>query len=98
MRDLQRGFCRGQALLERLEAGSLDLFHMEDLFEPGTHAVGGDFARMRDEDPESWERAVAADSGHAAAHEELALYYAAKGDAARAARHRDAYRSLTAPR
>jgi tetratricopeptide (TPR) repeat protein len=39
-----------------------------------------------------WERTVAADPGHRAAHEELAVYYEAKGDSARAARHLDAAR------
>ncbi len=48
------------------------------------------FSNRIDDAAPWWERAVAADPGHTAAHEELAAYYAAKGDAARAARHRDA--------
>ncbi len=48
------------------------------------------FSNRIDDAAPWWERAVAADPGHTAAHEELAAYYAAKGDAARAARHREA--------
>ena len=48
------------------------------------------FSNRIDDAAPWWERAVAVDPRHLAAHEELAAYYAAKGDAARAARHRDA--------
>jgi len=52
------------------------------------------FSNRVDEAASWWQRAVAADPRHLAAHEELAAYYAAKGDAARAARHRDAARGV----
>jgi tetratricopeptide (TPR) repeat protein len=45
-----------------------------------------------DEAAQWWERTIAADPSHDGAHEELAQYYEAKGDTARAARHRDAIR------
>jgi hypothetical protein len=45
-----------------------------------------------DEAADWWERTIATDPRHDGAHEELAQYYEAKGDSARAARHRDAAR------
>jgi hypothetical protein len=45
-----------------------------------------------DEAADWWERTIATDPDHDGAHEELALYYEAKGDTARAVRHRDARR------
>lgn len=45
-----------------------------------------------------WEQTIAVDPRHLAAHQELAAYYAAKGDAARAAAHLDAARALGSPR
>jgi tetratricopeptide (TPR) repeat protein len=55
----------------------------------------GLIAKLSDRPDEAahwWERTIAADPNHGAAHGELAQYYEAKGDAARAARHRDAAR------
>jgi tetratricopeptide (TPR) repeat protein len=48
------------------------------------------FSNRLDEAASWWERAVAVDPRHLAAHEELAGYYRAKGDLDRAERHRQA--------
>jgi tetratricopeptide (TPR) repeat protein len=48
------------------------------------------FSNRFDEAASWWERAVAVDPRHLAAHEELAGYYRAKGDFERAERHRAA--------
>jgi protein O-mannosyl-transferase len=48
------------------------------------------FSNRLDEAASWWERAVAVDPRHLAAHEELAGYYRAKGDFERAERHRAA--------
>jgi Tfp pilus assembly protein PilF len=50
------------------------------------------FSDRFDEAAAWWERAVAVDPHHLAAHEELAAYYRAKGDFERAERHRAALR------